>query len=192
MTHDVTTYNTKKLMGDALKQALHGKPLSKITVSEIVQTCGINRKTFYYHFQDIYDLLKWLLNEEAIGVVRHFDLLTNYEDAIRFVMDYISKNRFVRSCIRDPFCRGEMKQFFYADFISVVSSVVDEAEQRTGIAVEPEFKAYAVRFYTEALAGMLIDWAKNGIEDNYEQTVRYLTALVSAAVESMLAHMNHP
>ena len=30
------------------------KPLSKITVSEIIADCGVNRKTFYYHFEDIY------------------------------------------------------------------------------------------------------------------------------------------
>ena len=190
MKHDVTTYNTKKLMGDALKEILRCKPLSKITVSEIVQACGVNRKTFYYHFQDIYALLKWVLDEEAIGVVRHFDLLENYEDAIRFVMDYVNKNDFIRNCVRDPVGRGEMKRFFYADFIAVITSVVDEAEQRTGLSVEQEFKTYAVRFYTKALVGMLIDWAQNCSRQDYEKTVHYLTALVSATVESMLLHMN--
>ena len=81
MKHEVTTHNTKKLLADTLKKIMRSKPFSKITVSEIIQECGVNRKTFYYHFQDIYDLLKWVFDEEAIQVVRHFDLLENYEEA---------------------------------------------------------------------------------------------------------------
>ena len=58
MKHEVTSLNTKKALAAALKELMTKKPLSKITVSDIISVCGVNRKTFYYHFQDIYDLLK--------------------------------------------------------------------------------------------------------------------------------------
>lgn len=192
MEHEVTTYNTKKLLADTLKKIMRSKPFSKITVSEIIQDCGVNRKTFYYHFQDIYALLKWVFDEEAIQVVRHFDLLEDYEAAIRFVMDYVRKNDYIISCTHDSIGREEMKRFFYMDFIEIVTSVINEAETQAHITIEPEFKAYAAKFYTEALAGMLIDWAKNDRKENPEQIVRFLTYLVSAAMESMQAQMNHP
>ena len=41
------------------------KPLSKITISDITEDCGINRMTFYYHFKDIYDLVEWSCQEDA-------------------------------------------------------------------------------------------------------------------------------
>ena len=194
MKHEVTTHNTKKLLADTLKKIMRSKPFSKITVSEIIQECGVNRKTFYYHFQDIYDLLKWVFDEEAIQVVRHFDLLEDYEAAIRFVMDYIRENDYIISCTHDSIGREEMKRFFYMDFIEIITSVINEAETQAHISIEPEFKAYAAKFYTEALAGMLIDWAKNGTDQDYERTVLYLTNIVSSAVESMLTYMNklHP
>ena len=191
MKHEVTTYNTKKLMADALKQAMRNKPFSKITISEIIQACGVNRKTFYYHFQDIYDLLKWVLDQEAIQVVRHFNLLDNYEDAIRFVMNYVRQNDYIISCTHNSIGREEMKQFFFRDFIEILSSVINEAEARTGLTLDPEFKSYCAKFYTEALAGMLIDWAKNHDKQDQEQVIRYQTRLISAAVESMLANMAH-
>lgn len=190
MKHEVTTYNTKKLMADSLKRSMQCKPFSKITVSEIIQDCGINRKTFYYHFLDIYDLLKWVLDEEAIQVVRHFDLLKDYEEAIRFIMDYVRRNDYIISCTHDSVGREEMKRFFFKDFIDIVTSVINEAEQQTGLALDPEFKSYCATFYTEALASMLIDWAKTNDKQNQEQIIRYLTQIVSAAVESMLTNMN--
>ena len=51
---------TKRALAASLKRLLAEKPLSKITISDITDDCGINRMTFYYHFQDIYDLIEWI------------------------------------------------------------------------------------------------------------------------------------
>lgn len=67
-----------------------------------VTDCNINRKTFYYHFEDIYDLLKWMFEEEAINVIKHFDLLIDYEEAITFVMDYVEQNDHIISAPMTP------------------------------------------------------------------------------------------
>ena len=49
---------TKRALEASLKNLLLQKPLSKITISDITEDCGINRMTFYYHFKDIYDLVR--------------------------------------------------------------------------------------------------------------------------------------
>ena len=87
MTNEEMSLKTKRALADALKTAMKTKKLSKITVSELICACNINRKTFYYHFQAIYDLLKWMLEQEAIAAVNNFDLVVHTEAAIRFVMD---------------------------------------------------------------------------------------------------------
>ena len=61
MKQDEKSLSTKRALAASLKKLMEKKPLSKITVSEIISDCNVNRKTFYYHFQDIYDLLKWIL-----------------------------------------------------------------------------------------------------------------------------------
>lgn len=91
MTNEELSLRTKQMLADALKAAMKTKKLSKVTVSELISACNINRKTFYYHFQDIYALLKWTLEQEAIDVIKKFDLIVNTEEAIRFVMDYAEK-----------------------------------------------------------------------------------------------------
>ena len=48
---------TKRALEQSLKNLLLQKPLTKITVGDIAEDCGINRMTFYYHFKDIYDLV---------------------------------------------------------------------------------------------------------------------------------------
>ena len=95
----------------------------------------------------------------------------------------------MKSCTGDAVTREEMKRFLYADFIDVVTSVIDRAEQRVGVHLEKEFKVYVVRFYTEAMAGMLIDWAQNGKPQEKEQTVQNLAVVIGTAIESMLLEM---
>ena len=58
---------------------MKSKKFSAITISEIVEACEVNRKTFYYHFQDIYGLLKWVIEQEAIEVVKNFDFIADTE-----------------------------------------------------------------------------------------------------------------
>ena len=190
MRHEITTYNTKKSLAESLKKAMRKKPFSKITVSEIINDCDVNRKTFYYHFEDIYALLKWMFEEEAIEVVKNFDLLVHYEEAIRFVMNYVDENDYIISCAYDSIGRDEMKRFFYADFVGVVTAVIDEAQEKMNLKTDPDFKAYAAKFYTEAIAGMLLDWVKEKDKSDREQVIRYMTALIETALKSMSLYLS--
>lgn len=112
MKYEVTSLNTKKLFAEALKNLVVQKSFSKITVSELIRVCNVNRKTFYYHFADVYDLLKWTLEQEAIEVVKKFDLIIDYEEVILFAMDYIEKNSVFLKNIYDSVGRDELKRFF--------------------------------------------------------------------------------
>ena len=184
LKHEITTYNTKLLLANSLKNAMKTKPFSKITVSEIIADCGVNRKTFYYHFEDIYALLKWMFDEEAIKVVKHFDLLQHYSDAIHFVLDYIDQNDYLISCAYDSIGRDQMKRFFYDDFVSVVTDVIYDAEKNSNIEATPDFKNYVAKFYTEALAGMLIDYIGDK-QQSKEKVAEYLTTIIRVAIKSI-------
>ncbi|MBE5762271.1 MAG: TetR family transcriptional regulator [Clostridiales bacterium] len=185
MKHTVTTYNTKRMLADSLKKAMKEKSFSKITVSEIIQDCGVNRKTFYYHFEDIYALLKWMFDEEAIEVVMHFDLLVDYEEAIHFIMNYVDENEYIISCAYNSIGREEMKRFFCADFLGIITTVIDSAEIRIGKRFDPDFKEYVAKFYTEALAGMLIDWIQQKDKHDREKVAGYLTTIIATALDNI-------
>ena len=158
MKHEATTLNTKKALAVSLKKAMSIKPLSRITISEIIEDCGVNRKTFYYHFEDIYGLLKWMVEQEAVDVVKQFDLMADYEDAILFVMDYVEANKHILNCAYDSIGRDVMKRFFCADFIGILRTVIDGTEKELNLSVPEDFKLFLCNLYTEALAGILIDW----------------------------------
>ena len=178
LKNEVISLNTKKALAASLKKIMQQKPFSKITISEIIRDCGLNRNTFYYHFEDIYALLHWMFEEEAIDVVKHFDLLFDYKDAIRFIVGYIEANNHIISCAYDSIGHDELKRFFYHDFIGIVSSVIDRAEQESAERLEPEFKAFIAQFYTEAISGTLVDWLKNNRVTTREKMIEYLCVVI--------------
>ena len=59
---------TKNALADALKGLMMEKNFEKISVSDICDRCNMNRKSFYYHFKDKYDLLNWIF---YIGFMEH-------------------------------------------------------------------------------------------------------------------------
>lgn len=56
---------TKKALAASVMKLLESKPLDKITIKDITDECGVTRNTFYYHFQDIYDLCSWIFISRA-------------------------------------------------------------------------------------------------------------------------------
>lgn len=56
---------TRKAIMQSFLDILGDKPLDKITVSDITAKCGVNRNTFYYHYQDIPALLEEILSDKA-------------------------------------------------------------------------------------------------------------------------------
>lgn len=186
MKHTITSLNTKRAIAESLKKAMKTKPFSKITISELVKDCGINRKTFYYHFEDLYSLLKWMFEEEAIEVVKNYDLLVDSEEAICFVMDYVEKNDHIINCAYDSIGRDGMKRFFYADFIELVSSIINRTEQENKITLNQDFKNFLCEFYTEALAGILIDWIKNRNIRNRKETINYISFILKSSITAIL------
>ena len=186
MKYTAATKKRKQMLADSLKRAISKKPFSKVTVSEIVEDCGINRKTFYYHFEDLYDLLRWTLEQETIEVLKQFNLAVEYEEAISFVLDYMEQNAQMLNNVYHSVGRDELKRFFYLDFFGLIHSAVDQAEKIEKISVSESFKTFLCQFYTEAVAGILLHWIAQRSIQNREQIVLYTSALLRSGIPSAL------
>lgn len=55
---------TKQALAKAFKELLAEHPMEKISISDICDRCHMNRKSFYYHFRDKYDLVNWIFDTE--------------------------------------------------------------------------------------------------------------------------------
>ena len=63
----------KQYIADAAERLIEEKRAKKLTVTDIVEECAITRQTFYYHFEDIPDLINWMLKQEFEKAAREIN-----------------------------------------------------------------------------------------------------------------------
>lgn len=70
---------TKHALAAALQELMTELPFEKINVAQICERCNMNRKSFYYHFKDKYDLVNWIFDTEFIALIRDERLEVSYD-----------------------------------------------------------------------------------------------------------------
>lgn len=186
MQHEVTNLNTKNMIADSFKKLFEKETLSKITVSEIIEDCGINRKTFYYHFADLHDLLKWIVKQDAFEKVNKFDLMNDYRSAVVFAIDYISKNERLVNAILSTLTRDEARYLFYDDFYNTIQHAIDLRKVCFNITLSTEFSIFLIKTYTNIVAGLIIEWIFDSeASAKKDRMIDYICTLF----DQMLPHM---
>lgn len=180
------TKKTKTELASALKGLMRTKPFNKITVSELVEKANINRKTFYYHFDNIYSLLKWMFDEEAVLIFKDITLLDNYEEAILFALDYVTKNEQVIRCAHKALSGDAMKKLFYKEFFEIVMHVLKKAEAENNVKFSANYENFIARFYTGAIIEILIDWITTEDKSSPQSFASNSTKIIRASLNSII------
>lgn len=186
MKQEELTKRTKHALAEALKEKMAQKPFTKITVSELIEACDINRKTFYYHFEDIYALLKWTFEQEAVAVLKNFDLLVNAEEAINFVLDYVAENKYFINCAYDSVGYSEIKRFLYTDVIEIFTNTIENGAKQLGIKADEKFMQFLSSFYSEALVGMVISTLQGFTSYKREEIVQNVLFICNVSIPQVL------
>jgi len=155
MSYDNASNQRKQQLACALKEMLQTKPLSKISVSDLIRHCNINRKTFYYHFEDIFSLLEWTLQQETIELLKHYNIFTDYNNAIGFVIDYVEANYSMLSNIYNSMGHHQLQLFFSQNVKGLIEALIDDTVALTKSTISAEYRNFLISFYTEAISGMI-------------------------------------
>lgn len=189
MKHEVTSLNTKKMLAATLKTLLQKKALSKITISEIVTTCQINRKTFYYHFNDIFDLLEWHLDQEMLEIFSALKPLDNFNESFYFSLDYLDQNTYLANCVNAPVGYERLVQFFNKKFYPLALDLLSQLEQRYDNNLDSGYKSFLANIYARISALALIDIIKNKDSLDREQALFYLSDALYGSWEGIFHKM---
>ena len=147
---------TKKQFSDALRKKMQTKLLNKISVRELAEECGLNRQTFYYHFNDIYDLLHWTFEQDAAKLVCGRVTAGTWQDDLRIVLRYIEENRELYLSALSSMQHHYLTQFLCKGMNPAVVDLVEKATENLKEA--DQFKQFLTHFYTTSIAALVVDW----------------------------------
>lgn len=175
---------TKKALAMSLKKLMKGQPLDKITVTAIAEDCGINRQTFYYHFQDIYDLVDWIYISDASAALAGAKTYDTWQEGFYRILQYILDNRTFVMRTYHSISREHLERYLYQVTYGLLIDVVEEKAQ--GMSVRREDKEYIAHFYKYSLVGVVLDWIGNGLKQDPQKIVGQVGTVVQGAFLSAL------
>lgn len=175
---------TKKAIANSLKKLMNTVPLDKITVKNIVLDCGVNRQTFYYHFQDIYDLLGWIYKTEVVGSISSYSTYDGWQKAFLDIFEYVRENKKFCMNTLNSMGRDHLEDFLYAQSFSLLMNVINEIS--ANIDVQNERKEFIANFYSFAFIGVLISWMKNDMKEDPELIISNIDKLISGDIRKAI------
>ena len=173
---------TKRAISASLKKLLGEKKLSKITVQDIADDCGINRQTFYYHFQDIYDLVEWTCVEDTEKVLKENRTYDTWQEGFLAVFYLARQDKVFIENIYKSVSTELLEQYLYRLVYPLLKNVVDEKAKQ--FTVRDEDKKYVADFFKYAFVGVLLEWIRNDMRESPEEITNRVSKIVGGAIEN--------
>lgn len=142
---------TKKALANALKELMKEKTFEKISISDICERCQMNRKSFYYHFIDKYDLVNWIFDTEFIATVQK-TLHEESWEVIMSVSELLYNNRdFYKKALKIQ-GQNSFSDHFHEMMFSIISTRFED------LANVGEVHSFQTQFYTDAIVMAYKRW----------------------------------
>ena len=176
---------TKRALEQSLKNLLLKKPLTKITVGDITDDCGINRMTFYYHFKDIYDLVEWSCLEDAKRALDEKKTYDTWQQGLLQLFKAVQENKpFILNVYRCVH-REQVEKYLQPLVDQLLLNVINE--EAAGITVRDEDKQFIAQVYSYMFIGLMLDWIKDDMREDPQQIVEKLSKLIKGSVSVALS-----
>lgn len=167
---------TKQAIKSSFMKILNEKPFNKISVRDIVEDCGINRNSFYYHFRDIPTLAEEIIMEETDRLIEKYPTLDSLHVFVDEIAEVCINNRkallhIFNSVSRDVYeehvmrmCKEVVDKYANTAFCYLP---LDKNERRIG--------NNAVKCM---LFGFCIDWISDGLKEDYVKDLHDMCDLI--------------
>ena len=175
---------TKRALEQSLKNLLLKKPLTKITINDIAEDCGINRMTFYYHFKDIYDLVEWSCLEDARKALEEKKTCETWQQGFIQLFESVRENK--------PFIMNVYRCVHHEQVEKYLKPLVDNLlldvinEDAAGMNVRDEDKAFIAQIYSYVFVGLMLDWISDDMREDPEALVSRLALVLNGTISQAL------
>ena len=172
---------TRRAIKESFLKLLNQRPLNQITVKDIVEDCGINRNSFYYHFSDLPALVEEIMAEQVSAMVENHPTVDSVQEGSDAIVEFVMHNKraiyhIYNSVSRDVFERHLMEVCRYV-VTTYLDGMLEEVEEADRDAI--------LRFHRCACFGSVIDWLNGGMKDDIADYFRRVCALQKSGLERL-------
>ena len=162
---NTASQQTKQALAAALKELMAQKPIENITIHDLTEHCGIRRQTFYYHFEDVYDLLRWMFQEEGIALLEQQKGALLWQEGLLQIFEAVYENKAFIINAYHAVSREQIENYLFQLTHDLIMGVVLEQSKET--ALSDAQKNFIADFYKYSFVGIMLDWIRQGMKDDY-------------------------
>lgn len=179
--------NTKEKIAVAVKKLMRQKSIRKITVQDIMDETGMKRQSFYYHFQDIYNVIEWICSRELIYKI-DVEQETSFEEWLRDLMETIEADRCFYKKVANEIEWRQMAE-------KAKEPIANQVERFLRYSFETqktskEERAFLVDFFATSIIYYLLDFVTDNRNMTEEERSRQITVAVQTLGRFNLCEVN--
>ncbi len=183
---------TKRALANSFEKLLSKRSFDKITVKDIVEDCGVNRQTFYYHFHDIYDLIEWIFQDAADHVdedlLDYNDWTSGLEKLTKFLLD----NKVLILNAYNSINHAVVADYIRKGLQPYCNAIVRHQAMGMDETVSQENIDFVTEIFTLATTGIVAQWIGNRmrVEDHTFASLNKFQMAMSGSIQLMLHNLN--
>ena len=151
----------KNIIGEAFVKMVARKGIDKITVKALIEECHISRQTFYYHFQDIMDVLdvlEWCVRQETNTLVKESLKAEDLQTALQIFISFNTEHFSWFQKLMDSHRRAQIETLL----VDAVKTYMIEMSRHShsDLYVNYEDMDVLLQFNACGLVGVLLEYGK--------------------------------
>lgn len=176
--------STKAMLAKALKQLLNDNTIDNITVQNIADNAYVSRKTFYYHFKDMYDLLEWTLQQDAEIVIAGNTTIDTWQKGLLNIFSYCEENRRLILNIYHSVRREILEQYVCSAVKPVVWEIMQDEPSYERL--DREDIEFIIEFYGLGITGLFMKWVGDEMKTNPKLIVNKLEQFFCGSLKTLI------
>lgn len=174
--NDRRVKKTNRVLREALIKLLETKDIKEVTVKELTEAADVNRSTFYFYYEDIYDMVKQMQNE-IYDVF--FETVIKSDNEVQSIADYVGyAKRFF------DFCKENELQCKFVLSNDINNELTEKIKQAVRDNIPDSAKNYPLSspmhylttFAISGITGTVIEWMENGMQADSEEMAQFISA----------------
>ena len=120
----------KEMIARTFARMVSEKGMDNVTVKSLVEACHISRQTFYYHFQDLMDVIEWAMDQTLHQMLEEALVNQKPEEALQIFVEFAVKNRELLKKMLDSQRREQIEGMLFATARKYLQGLLETATPR--------------------------------------------------------------
>ena len=172
----------KQSIQAAFRQLLTVQSMDQITVKQICDMANVNRQTFYYHYQNMVELLKDMIFLEIYDEVSKGRAFDTWKHGFLTTTRFINDNHDIFMNIYTSSYWDEANRYFTQVSNALLLGVIDECIHNGNYQIAPEDKNFVIDYYRIVFNGLMTDWMKTGRKLAPEELLQKFSKMIDGTI----------